>query len=280
MNVQLSVSPEQMRRKLDEAIAQGANLLNVDPREDLTILSAGYETWDKRNQLILEASFETKSFFTSGPKTDYVDFRGLSYPFGLDHVEAVTVEGLRNDIEKKVQRLGGIKDNLDVYKYVPEPGEATAASGVMSSVFVIHGRSDAPRLQVQNLLLRATSHEPVVLMDQGNRGGTIIEKLEEHLGKKAGFAVVILTGDDEGRLRGAAELQPRARQNVILELGYAMGRLGRRNVTLLHEEGVELPSDINGVAYYPLDVHGAWQRHLLGDLKAAGFEVSAEALLS
>lgn len=280
MNIQLSVSREQMRRKLNEAVAQGSNLLNVEPHEDLAILAAGYETWDKRNQLILEASFETKSFFTSGPKTDYVDFRGLAYPFGLDHVDAVTVDGLRNDIEKKVLRLQSIKDNLDVYRYVPDPQDATVDSGAVPSIFVIHGRADAPRLQVQNLLLRATSHEPVVLMEQGNRGGTIIEKLEEHLGLKAGFAVVILTSDDEGRLRGVADLQPRARQNVILELGYAMGRLGRRNVTLLHQEGVELPSDINGVAYYPLDVHGAWQRHLLGDLKAAGFEVSAEALLT
>lgn len=282
MSIQLVVPPSQMHRSLDEALAQGANLLTVNPEGDVSVLAAGYQTWDKRNQLILEAGFETKSFFTTGPKTDYVDFRGLSYPFGLDAAsDTLTIAGLKIDILKKIQRLRAIKENLDVYRrQVPESEESRETVSGSPSIFVIHGRADAPRLAVQNLLLRATSHPPVVLMDQGNRGATIIEKLEEQLGKNAGFAVVILTGDDEGRLSGTDEMQPRARQNVILELGYAMGRLGRRNVTLLHEEGVELPSDINGVAYYPLDTQGGWQRHLLGDLKAAGFEISAEALLS
>lgn len=55
-----------------------------------------------------------------------------------------------------------------------------------------------------------------MLMEQPHQGGTIIEKLKEHLGTTAGFAVVIINGDDEGRLTGTSELQPRARQNVIL----------------------------------------------------------------
>ncbi|MFF2317750.1 TIR domain-containing protein [Arthrobacter sp. NPDC058097] len=280
MNARLMVSPPQLRQKLNEAMTQGSNLLATDARDDLTVLSAGYQTWDKRNQLILEGSFENKSFFQSGPKADYLDFRGLSYGFGLDHVEEVSPEGLRNDIEKKIQRLAVIRDNLDLYRYESVTHDDRGAARESPSIFLIHGRAEAPRLQVQNLLLRATAHEAVVLMEKTNQGATIIEKLEEQLGQRAGFAVVIITGDDQGGLVGSPEMQPRARQNVILELGYAMGRVGRRNVTILYEEGVELPSDIAGVAYYPLDSHGGWQRHLLGDLKAAGFHVSSEALLS
>lgn len=280
MNARLLVSPSQIQQKLNEAMTQGSNLLATDARDDLTVLSAGYQTWDKRNQLILEGSFETKSFFQSGPKAEYLDFRGLTYGFGLDHVDDVSTEGLRSDIEKKIQRLAVIRDNLDLYRYEAERDDDQAPAQESPSIFLIHGRAEAPRLQVQNLLLRATAHEAVVLMEKTNQGATIIEKLEEQLGQRAGFAVVIVTGDDEGGLVGSSEMQPRARQNVILELGYAMGRVGRRNVTILYEEGVELPSDIAGVAYYPLDTHGGWQRHLLGDLKAAGFQVSSEALLS
>ncbi|NSX36521.1 nucleotide-binding protein [Pseudarthrobacter oxydans] len=280
MNVRLMVSPAQLRQKLNEAMTQGSNLLATDARDDLTVLSAGYQTWDKRNQLILEGSFETKSFFQAGPKADYLDFRGLSYGFGLDHVEGVSTEGLRSDIEKKIQRLAVIRENLDFYRYESQRNDDRGLAQESPSIFLIHGRAEAPRLQVQNLLLRATAHEAVVLMEKTNQGATIIEKLEEQLGQRAGFAVVIITGDDHGGLAGSPEMQPRARQNVILELGYAMGRVGRRNVTILYEEGVELPSDIAGVAYYPLDSHGGWQRHLLGDLKAAGFQVSSEALLS
>jgi predicted nucleotide-binding protein len=284
MNVRLLVSASQLRNKLDEAITQGKNLMENDGREDLAVLSAGYQTWDRRNQLILDSSFDVKGFFTSGPKTDYLDFRGLNYAFGLDSSESITVEGIRGDVSTKMGRLSELKENLALYALEPEI-QAKGASvpdtlgSKPSTVFVIHGRADTPRLEVQNLILRATSHPPVVLMDQPNQGGTIIEKLEEHLGTTAGFAVVIITGDDEGRLVNTSELQPRARQNVILELGYAMGRIGRRNVTILYEENVELPSDISGVAYYPLDTHGGWQRRLLGDLKAAGFDVNAEALL-
>jgi predicted nucleotide-binding protein len=281
MNARLRVSSPQLQQKLDEAINQGSNLLSHDTKNDVAVLAAGYQTWDKRNQLILEASFETKSFFQSGPKTDYSDFRGLTYGFGLDHIDDVAMEGIRNDIERKIQRLREIKDNLDLYGGTPEQEKDEGRSkDAAASIFVIHGRADAPRLHVQNLLLRATDHKPIVLMETANQGATIIEKLEEHLGRQSGFAVVILTGDDQGGLIGSSDAQPRARQNVILELGYAMGRVGRRNVTILYEEGVELPSDINGVAYYPLDSHGGWQRHLLGDLKAAGFDVRADALLS
>jgi predicted nucleotide-binding protein len=126
--------------------------------------------------------------------------------------------------------------------------------------------------------------EPVVLADQiGGGAVTLIEKLEEHLGENssATFAVIVMTGDDIGRLNeDGEELKPRARQNVVLELGYAMGSLGRRRVAILHENGVELPSDIGGVAYYPLDSAGAWKTRLLGELKAAGIVVNAEALLS
>lgn len=284
MNVRLLIPASQLRHKLDEALAHGKNLLEDHGQEDLAVLSAGYQTWDRRNQLILGSSFDVKGFFTSGPKNDYLDFRGLSYAFGLDSAESVSIEGVRKDISIKMQRLSELKENLALYALEPEvqvdEGSASQSSGSKpSTIFVVHGRTEAPRLEVQNLLLRATPHPPVVLMEQPNQGGTIIEKLEEHLGETAGFAVVIITGDDEGRLVGTAELQPRARQNVILELGYAMGRIGRRNVTILYEENVELPSDISGVAYYTLDSHGGWQRRLLGDLKAAGFEVNADALL-
>lgn len=284
MNVRLLISASQLRNKLDEAIAQGTNLIEKDGHDDLSVLTAGYQTWDRRNQLILESSFAVKGFLTSGPKTSYMDFRGLNYPFGVDSAVSVTFEGVREDISIKMQRLSELKDNLELYTLEPEI-KAEGANGTdascnkPSTIFVVHGRADTPRLEVQNLLLRATSHPPIVLMDQPNQGSTIIEKLEEHLGTAAGFAVVLITGDDEGRFTGTTELQRRARQNVILELGYAMGRLGRRNVTILYEENVELPSDISGVAYYALDSHGGWQRHLLGDLKAAGFEVNTDALL-
>ncbi len=95
------------------------------------------------------------------------------------------------------------------------------------------------------------------------------------------FAVVLLTGDDEARLRGTSnELLPRARQNVILELGYFLGRLGRRRVCALCESGVEIPSDYQGVLFMLIDPSERWRFDLVRELKAAGFDVDANKVFS
>ena len=89
-----------------------------------------------------------------------------------------------------------------------------------------------------------------------------------------GYAVVLATGDDAGRRKGADELQPRPGQNVVLELGFFLGKLGRDKVAVLREPGVELPSDYDGVMYISLDSAGAWKLVLMRELKRAGLDVN------
>ena len=135
-------------------------------------------------------------------------------------------------------------------------------------VWVIHGRNGELREKVARFLL-GLGLEPVILDEQAARGRTLIEKLEAQA--PLAFAVVLLTGDDVGGL--AAEpggLRPRARQNVIFELGFSIAKLGRARVCALYEEGVELPSDFRGVEYKPLDTAGAWRRQLARELLEAG----------
>jgi len=111
--------------------------------------------------------------------------------------------------------------------------------------------------------------KPIILHEQASEGRTLIEKFEDHA--EVGFAVVLLTGDDRGgRIRidaDPATYQPRARQNVVLELGYFLGKLKRQRVCVLYEEGVEMPSDYNGVVYVPLDPGGAWRLRLAKEIK-------------
>src|SRR5207248_6929906 len=97
-------------------------------------------------------------------------------------------------------------------------------------VFVVHGH-DEVRHTVSELITGA-GLQPVMLDGRPNRGRTIIEKLEDHA--NTSFAVVLLTPDDEGRKKGSRRLRPRARQNVILELGYFLARLGRQRVCALY----------------------------------------------
>jgi predicted nucleotide-binding protein len=93
------------------------------------------------------------------------------------------------------------------------------------------------------------------------------------------YSVILLTPDDKGYPNsGDVTPKPRARQNVIFELGYFIGRLGRNRVCALYVEGVELPSDFHGIVYIPLDKGGAWQFLLAKELKAAGLDIDLNNL--
>lgn len=145
-------------------------------------------------------------------------------------------------------------------------------------VFVIHGRDEAAKQKVARFLEKLDL-TPVILHEQPNQGQTIIEKFEQHA--QVGFAVALLTPDDGGALQGEAEhIKPRARQNVVFELGYFLGRLGRKRVcALVKGEDLERPSDYAGVAYIPLDDYGGWERKLFKELKEAGFEIDANRIV-
>ncbi len=139
------------------------------------------------------------------------------------------------------------------------------------SVFVVHGHDTATQVSVCRFL-EQLKLKPIVLAEQPDAGETIIEKLETH-GSRAEYALVLLTADDLGRAVDDDELCPRARQNVILELGYFLGTLGRGKVRALYEEGVELPSDVSGWLYTRLDQN--WQGRVLKELREADFDVDA-----
>jgi predicted nucleotide-binding protein len=116
------------------------------------------------------------------------------------------------------------------------------------------------------------------LHEQPNRGGTIIEKFELHA--DVGFAVALLTGDDEARIVSSNDaFKRRPRQNVLFEFGYFIGKLGRNRVCALVEGDIEIPSDYQGVVYIALDQAGYWKFDLVRELKAVGFDVDANRAL-
>lgn len=143
-------------------------------------------------------------------------------------------------------------------------------------VFVVHGHAEEAK-QAVAAFLRSIGLEPIILHEQPNQGRTIIEKFEKH--SEVGFAVVLLTPDDFGGPGDQPEkTRLRARQNVVLELGYFMGKLGRNKVCCLYVEGVELPSDYQGVLWLPYDNSGAWREKLTKEITAAGIDVGSENL--
>lgn len=158
----------------------------------------------------------------------------------------------------------------------PLAGLASRVGG--EDVFIVHGHAAGTKETVARFLERLLSRKPIILHEQPDGGRTVIEKFESHAATAAA-AVVLLTGDDVGGLAGA-DLKPRARQNVILELGYFIGVLGRSRVVVLHDPGVEVPSDLSGLLYIQLDPADGWRRLLARELASAGLDIDAHALLT
>lgn len=139
-------------------------------------------------------------------------------------------------------------------------------------IFIVHGHDTGAVNDVKIWVHRWTGIMPEILADQPGRGDTIIEKFEREA-NQSNYAIVLLTPDDEGRVRGTDEvLQARARQNVILELGYFFGKLGREKVAVLNG-GVEQPSDVHGLNYISYG-KGAWTEELRAELRHAGFTLT------
>lgn len=139
-------------------------------------------------------------------------------------------------------------------------------------VFVVHGHNEGLRESVARFLEKV-GLKAIILHEQPNSGRTIIEKFEDH--SNVSFAVVLLTADDVGRKKADLESanQFRARQNVIFELGFFIGKLGRRKVCAIYETGVELPSDYQGNLYVNYDAAGSWKLLLAKELKSGGVSV-------
>ncbi|WP_456293241.1 TIR domain-containing protein [Pseudomonas sp. AK106] len=148
-------------------------------------------------------------------------------------------------------------------------------SASSNKVFIVHGHDDASRHMLANFLTKL-GLESIVLQEQPDRGRTIIEKFEQT--SEVGYAVVLLTPDDVGSAVQTNLPLARARQNVIFELGYFAGKLGRGRVCLLKKGDVEIPSDLFGVVYTELDPHDGWKMRLVREMKEAGLEFDASKL--
>ncbi len=282
-------SREEARKQLTAGVDSGAALLNrarqSSTPESRNNVKAEYDRWSARNLELLRQLFTDTnaafSFDTAGPAS--VVFDAGDYEFGgpgSGITDILQHDTLRKSLEQKLNNLRSVLEQLDLYgeppATQPETGTPPASSALASrKVFIVHGHDNALKQEVARLLERLKL-EPIILHEMPNRGRLIFEKLEQHAAEVA-FAVVLLTDDDLGEAKDKiATPKQRARQNVVLELGYFYGRIGRSKVFVLHRGVVDLPSDILGVVYTPYD--GAWPLKLAREMKDAGLPVDMNLL--
>jgi predicted nucleotide-binding protein len=176
-----------------------------------------------------------------------------------------------------VQKVKGLYGATEAISASPGPKDLVSLSN--NKVFIVYGHDIECREQLE-LLLRRMKLEPVILQNLPIGGDTIIEKLEANIDVR--YACVLLTPDDEGYPAGQQkEKKLRARQNVILELGMFLVRLGRKRVAILHKGSLELPSDISGLIYIRFNKRVDEVKERLGaELQEAGFPINIKDLLS
>jgi predicted nucleotide-binding protein len=187
--------------------------------------------------------------------------------------------------DRQVGHLEGLALRIEASGLSQEKAPPTAEVGPTAAalserntrVFLVHGH-DVGAKESAARFLEKIKLEPMILHEQANEGRTVIEKFEAHA--NVGFAVVLLTPDDVGASVGAKDrLLGRARQNVILELGYFTGKLGRGRVCALYKTGVEIPSDFHGVLFIEFDEAGAWKTKLAQELVQGGMQIDIQGLL-
>jgi predicted nucleotide-binding protein len=155
---------------------------------------------------------------------------------------------LEIELQYGINFHGGFVEYLEEY-LASNSGDSTS---INKNVFVVYGHDQSSRDQLE-LLLRRFNLNPIILDQLPSGGQTIIEKLEANIGR-ARFGIVLATAEDEGHRKGHPEEKMfRARQNVILELGMLLTRLGRERVFILLQDknNLERPSDIQGLIYIP-----------------------------
>lgn len=205
-------------------------------------------------------------------KNEKTNFSDILQSMKIAKFKETNIKIISDAIEKHNKKEFPKKENKSVkQKTITSKTEINT-----KEVFIVHGHNEEVKHNVARVIekLKLT---PIILNEQSNEGLTIIEKFEKY--SNVSFAIVLLTYDDFGNSKSSDKNNKRARQNVILELGYFIAKLGRQNVLPLYEDDVELPSDISGVLYTKIDNSENWKFRLVKELKTAGFNVDANDIL-
>lgn len=242
---------------------------------------AAYKKWHDFNVELLRRMFDQPEYADTFSNSGSVSFFAMERHWTQDFRDFI------ERFQKKIDYLDGLAERIELIDLAPGVSDyklvASQSTGSRSvpkggtKVFLVHGRDDEAKSIVARFIEKCDL-TPVILHEQVDQGRTIIEKFEQE--SDVAFAVVLLTPDDVGGLNEEPPvLQQRPRQNVILELGYFVGKLGRDRVCAFKKGDIEVPSDFSGVLYTPFGSDESWKIRLARELKAAGFDVDMNTAL-
>lgn len=250
---------QQQAAKLSKLITE----IDVLIKKGVTSSSPEFKAWKTSVQRLLIQEFGEKSF-------EVEEFRKTSFSLGIytfGTPDSEFAKACRHGLEQSRAVLATYLDDVDESQSLEAPAEHS------DRVFIVHGHDDGLREGVARLL-EQQGIKPIVLMEQPNQGRTIIEKFEDY--SDAGAAICLFTADDVVQGDDGAA-QARARQNVVLETGFFIGKLGRGRVIILSNSDIEMPSDLSGVLY---SSNADWKFQVLKELKTMGYSIDLNKALS
>ena len=257
------------RRARVGLIKARAKLLIIHDKEETdeeTDVEIPREFWSAEGEAALTQNWVSGDFQTTAPGHDGI------------RLDAFGVTFRRSDIEQLKPAPAATNARPPGGAGVLSPIEQTSPSEVIASrkVFLVHGRDDNGKNEVA-LFLRKIGLEDIVLHQRPNRGRNLLTKFREEA-EGSSFAVILMTPDDDGGIAGGTQ-QKRARQNVVFELGFFIGKLGTPHVAALVVPGVEKPSDFDGICWIEFGRGTNWKNELARELKEARIPFNSDAVL-
>lgn len=275
----LTTSKEDFKTAISERIDLGKELLNrsVKTNEEYDKLKYDYRLWSDYNFEYLKQAFNV-------PDNEYKNSynqAGFHFMGQMGEVPNNPIQTQKNLIKYKLDDLESLLAKSGLLKSeILSNNSAISGRGnsalARNEVFIVHGHDDLAKIQTARFVEKL-GLTPIILHEQSSSGKTIIEKIEEY--SNVGFGIVLYTQCDIGAKKGdESNLQPRARQNVVFEHGYLIGKIGRPNVCALVKGEVETPNDIAGVVYVKMDDNESWHLTLAKELRSSGYDIDLNKL--
>lgn len=277
---ELTIPKEQLKVELEHRINIGKelHLRSIQTQQELAEVKDDFNDWDDYNLEYLKYCFnieynEYRKTY-NGPSMAFASLDGLSSP-------AEQIIELKDNIKKKVKNLSQLLNKANLLKISTAVNEQVKPNQIKqeldtSKVFIVHGHdSEAETKTIR--FVEKLGLEAIVLHEQASSSRTIIEKIEDY--SNVGFGIVLYTACDVGaKASPDPDLQDRARQNVVFEHGFLIGKIGREKVCPIVKGNIETPNDISGVVYTQMDEGGAWQYKVANEMKAIGYNIDLNKL--
>jgi predicted nucleotide-binding protein len=273
----LNISNEDFKIRLKKRIELGEEFINRNIANNLELekIQNEFNIWNDYNYELLKQVFNSNE---NEYANSYLN-SGYSFLGQLGEVQNNPILTLKNLLQYKINNLKSliVKSELIKSEFTINPKNNSESLTTISKnhVFIVHGHDELAKTQTARFLEQLELN-PIILHEQTSAGKTIIEKIEEY--SNVGFGIVLYTPCDIGGKKDTTDLKNRARQNVVFEHGFLIGKIGRKNVCALVKGDVEVPNDISGIVYIRMDDDQSWHLKIARELRNSGYVIDLNKL--